>query len=557
MDYMPYEISSNSNNNTLVIGSGGGEDVLVALAGGAKNVTAVELNPLIISAAKRFGGSLAGNLYDRKDVHLFIDDGRRFISSTNSKYDKIVIKLVDSWAAQLAGGYALSENYLYTVEAFKQYLQHLNGNNGMLVMVRWNIELPRLMPLVVESLKQQEAKEKTITAATTTTTTTLATAPRAERQAADSSNVSAGRAQTNSIQDISKQIVVVEDRPGLTFGSNNQRTEYPVLVIVKNSPFTSSELDLIKARAARNDARVIAIPGLPIQPPYDKLLVSSNAGLNNQQQQFLSPLSKRSYSSFGMKPPTDDSPFYFAKEEIPTQLVLLLETVVGVSAVLAFLLVYYSKVNKIRLTASSRLHVIFVMLIGLGFIFLEITFIQKFLLLLGTPIMALTVILFSILLSSGIGAYLSGRLFGKNPYRAVIISIPILAGILLAHYMFLQNIISFSIVLPLYERIAVTFALLSPAGLLMGFQFPSITRMASESSLHSLKRHPTNQDITLLWGVNIIASVIGTVLTTISSMVIGFNGNLLIGLGLYVSALAAAISATKIFRRVDSPQVVK
>jgi len=560
MDYMPYEITSNNNNNnTLVIGSGGGEDVLVALAGGAKNVTAVELNPLIISAAKRFGGSLAGNLYDRKDVHLFIDDGRRFISSTDSKYDKIVIKLVDSWAAQLAGGYALSENYLYTVEAFKQYLQHLNGNNGMLVMVRWNIELPRLMPLVVESLKQQDAKEKTITAATTTAT--LAAAPQAKRGAADSGSAGVGGPQTNSIQDISKQIVVVEDRPGLTFGSNNQRTEYPVLVMVKNSPFTSSELDLIKARAARNDARVIAIPGLPIQPPYDKLLVSSNAGLNEPKQQILSPLSKTIYSqelsSFGMKPPTDDSPFYFAKEKIPAQLVLLLETVLGVSAVLSFLLVYYSKANKIRLTASSRLHVIFVILIGLGFIFLEITFIQKFLLLLGTPIMALTVILFSILLSSGIGAYLSGRLFGKNPYRAVIISIPILAGILLAHYMFLQNIISFSIVLPLYERIAVTFALLSPAGLLMGFQFPSVTRMASESSLYSLKRHPSNQDITLLWGVNVIASVIGTVITTLSSMVIGFNGNLLIGLGLYVSALAAAISATKISRRVDSPQVVK
>jgi len=559
MDYIPYEISShnNNNNNTLVIGSGGGEDVLVALAGGAKNVTAVELNPLIISAAKRFGGSLAGNLYDRKDVHLFIDDGRRFISSTNSKYDKIVIKLVDSWAAQLAGGYALSENYLYTVEAFKQYLQHLNGNNGMLVMVRWNIELPRLMPLVVESLKQQEAKEKTAAAAAAT----LA-APRAERgAAADSGSVSAGGAQTNSVQDISKQIVVVEDRPGLTFGSNNQRTEYPVLVMVKNSPFTSSELDLIKAKAIRSDARVIAIPGLPVQPPYDQLLVSSNAGLNDPQQQSSSPLSKATHSqelsSFGIPPPTDDSPFYFAKEKIPAQLILLLETVLVVSAVLAFLLVYYSKVNKIRLTASSRLHVIFVMLIGLGFIFLEITFIQKFLLLLGTPIMALTVILFSILLSSGIGAYLSGRLFSKNPYRAVIISIPILVGILLAHYTFLQNIISFSIVLPLYERVALTFALLSPAGLLMGFQFPSITRMASGPSLHSLKSHESNQDITLLWGVNIIASVIGTVLTTISSMVIGFNGNLLIGLGLYLSALAAAISATKISRRVDSPQFVK
>ncbi|MFL6321762.1 MAG: hypothetical protein ACJ72Q_14950 [Nitrososphaeraceae archaeon] len=538
MDYMPFEISS-ANNNTLVIGSGGGEDILVALAGGAKNVTAVELNPLIISAAKRFGGSLAGNLYDRKDVHLFIDDGRRFISSTNSKYDKIVIKLVDSWAAQLAGGYALSENYLYTVEAFKQYLQHLNGDNGMLVMVRWNIELPRLMPLVVESLKQQEAKGAAAAAG--------------------------GEGRTNSVQDISKQIVVVEDRPGLFFGSNDKRSVYPVLVMVKNSPFTNSELDLIKAKVARNDAKVIAMPGGYVQPPYDRLLlpVSNGSNKNHQQSQQLQQQQPQpSYdpqqlASFSLKPPTDDSPFYFAKEQIPTQLLLLIETVTGVSAVLAFLLVYYSKVNKIRLTTSSRLHVVFVILIGLGFIFLEITFIQKFLLLLGTPIMALTVILFSILLSSGIGAYLSGRLFNKNPYKAVVISIPILTGILLAYYVFLQYIISFSIVLPLYERIALTFALLSPAGLLMGFQFPSITRMASDSSSHLTERRSSNQDITLLWGVNVIASVIGTVLTTTSSMVIGFSGNLLIGFGLYLAALASAIAAIKISQQVDSQKVVK
>jgi predicted membrane-bound spermidine synthase len=525
MDYMPFEISS-ANNNTLVIGSGGGEDILVALAGGAKNVTAVELNPLIISAAKRFGGSLAGNLYDRKDVHLFVDDGRRFISSTNSKYDKIVIKLVDSWAAQLAGGYALSENYLYTVEAFKQYLQHLNGDNGMLVMVRWNIELPRLMPLVVESLKQQEAKGAAAAAG--------------------------GEGRTNSVQDISKQIVVVEDRPGLTFGSNNQRTEYPVLVMVKNSPFANSELDLIKAKVARNDAKVIAMPGGYVQPPYDRLLlpVSNGSNKNHQQSQQLQQQQPQpSYdpqqlASFSLKPPTDDSPFYFAKEQIPTQLLLLIETVTGVSAVLAFLLVYYSKVNKIRLTTSSRLHVVFVILIGLGFIFLEITFIQKFLLLLGTPIMALTVILFSILLSSGIGAYLSGRLFNKNPYKAVVISIPILTGIVIFYYTFIQEIIDSAIVLSLYERIVLTFALLSPAGLLMGFQFPSITRMAS-SSLQERPRSNAD-DITLLWGVNVIASVIGTVLTAISSMVIGFSGNLLVGIALYLGALISAIAARKI-----------
>ena len=254
---------------------------------------------------------------------------------------------------------------------------------------------------------------------------------------------------------------------------------------------------------------------------------------------------------------------------------LLLETVVGVSVVLSLLLAYYSRIRRIQLTtsASRKFHLSFVVLIGFGFIFLEITFIQKFLLLLGTPIMALTVILFSILLSSGIGAYLSGRLFSKNPYKAVVISIPVLATIVLIYYNFLSVIIDRGIILELYQRIALTFVLLSPAGLLMGFQFPSITRMASSSSSSSLAMHSSqkqrsttttsatattltttaaNDDITLLWGVNVIASVVGTVLTAISSMVIGFNGNLLVGLGVYLAALTSAIAAARITTKTKS-----
>jgi predicted membrane-bound spermidine synthase len=503
MDYLPFEIS-NDVNNTLIIGSGGGEDVLIALAGGSKKVTAVEINPLIISTAKQFGNS-TGNLYERNEVDLFVDDGRRFISSSSSKYDMIVIKLVDSWAAQLAGGYALSENYLYTVEAFREYLHHLDEDNGMLVMVRWNFELPRLMPLIAESLRQ-EKKE-------------------------------------GSKEDISQQILVVEDRPGLYFTSNNQQTIYPVVLIIKNSPFTDSEINLAKERIANNNAKVIAMPDGYIEPPYDRLLSDKNY-YHSQQLQENDPK-----TSLDLKPPTDDSPFYFAREQIPNQMILLLETVLGVSAVLALLLIYYSRRNKIQLVTSSRsswFHMIFVLFIGLGFMFLEITFIQKFLLLLGTPIMALTVILFSILLSSGIGSYLSGRLFRKNPYKAIVISIPLLVGIVLTYYVLLQEIIYSGITLQLPQRIALTFALISPAGLLMGFQFPSIIRTAS---MHSVKDNHIDGDITLLWGINVIASVIATVLTAISSMVIGFNGNLLIGAGLYVGALVSVIAAVKLRRK--------
>lgn len=500
MDYLPFEISTQVNN-TLVIGSGGGEDVLVALAGGSKKVTAVEINPLIISTAKQFGNS-AGNLYERKEVELFIDDGRRFISSSDSKYDRIVIKLVDSWAAQLAGGYALSENYLYTVEAFRQYLRHLDEDNGMLVMVRWNFELPRLMPLVAESLRQEK--------------------------------------KGGSSEDIRKQILVVENRPGLYFESNNKQTIYPVLLIIKNNPFTDSEINLAKERIANNNARVIAMPGGYIQPPYDTLLLDKNYYHSQQLQE--SDLR----AILELKPPTDDSPFYFAKEQVPNQMILLLGTVLGVSAILALLLIYYSRRNRalpITSSTSSWFHMIFVIFIGLGFMFLEITFIQKFLLLLGTPIMALTVILFSILLSSGIGAYLSGKLFHKNPYKAVVVSIPLLVGIVLAYYGLLQGIIDSSIILQLPQRIILTFALLSPAGLLMGFQFPSITRMAS---MYSNRGEHADENITLLWGINVIASVIATVLTAISSMVIGFNGNLLLGAGFYLGALASAIAAAKL-----------
>jgi len=501
MDYLPYEMIN--ANNTLVIGSGGGEDILVALSGGVNRVTAVELNPLVVSAVKRFEGQ-SGNIYSNDKVELLIDDGRRFITSTTEKYDFIVLKLVDSWAAQLAGGYALSENYLYTIEAFQQYFRHLDKDNGgMLVMTRWNFELPRLMPLIIDSIVKETGKNR---------------------------------------ESVAEHVMVVEDRPGLYFGrSDDGQKYYPVLVMVKSTPFVDREVSMAKEKAEGNQAEITMLAGTYVAAPFDKLFSDDSAAYD---EYFSTAVASNPTI------PTDDSPFYFAREQIPKQMIILIVTVMAISGLLSALLVYHARKTSTRFNSRSSLHILFAVFIGVGFMVLEVTFIQKFLLLLGTPIMALTVILFSILLSSGIGSYVSGKIFSKRPHKSVLGSIPILVGIIIVYFIYLQQIIESNIAMELPYRIALTFGLLFPAGFLMGFQFPSLIKMASLISIqsknevtvqHENYRDRKNNNTTLLWGINIIASIVGTVLAAISAMIVGFNGNLLIGLCMYLGAGACAL----------------
>jgi hypothetical protein len=301
-----------------------------------------------------------------------------------------------------------------------------------------------------------------------------------------------------------------------------------VLVLVKPTPFTDAQIDLASDKAERSRADVIMLSDRYIREPYDKLF--SSAGSDEYFASASNP-----------KVPTDDSPFYFAREPVPKQMMILLATVLGISAGLSVLLAWNARKKGAKMDATSGFHILFAVFIGLGFMILEITFIQRFLLLLGTPIMALTVILFSILLSSGIGAYLSGRLFSGRPYRAVFVSMPILAGVILFHFTFLQGIIDSSISMELPSRVGLTVGLLFPAGLLMGFQFPSLISMAS-----SMKNR---DNTTLLWGVNVVASIIGTVLAATLAMVIGFSGNLLFGLGTYAGAAASALLALLTIKR--------
>ncbi len=155
---LPFRLTPNAE--TLVIGPGGGADVVSALSSGSRKVTAVELNPLMLKFVRSYGAR-AGNIYDRPDVETIQSEGRNFISRTDRKFDIIFMGFVDSWASVASGGLSLSENYLYTTEAFRAYYDHLT-DNGILVVLRWETDIPRLVTNTVATLGAEAAGKRIV-----------------------------------------------------------------------------------------------------------------------------------------------------------------------------------------------------------------------------------------------------------------------------------------------------------------------------------------------------------------------------------------------------------
>ena len=126
-----------------IIGPGGGVDVVRAVANGSPSVTGIEINPIIANTIMR--GRYADyvyHLYQRPEVHIHVTDGRSFVRNATQQFDVVQMTLVDTWASTAAGAFALSENSLYTVEAFREYFEHLKPD-GMIAITRWEFQQPR------------------------------------------------------------------------------------------------------------------------------------------------------------------------------------------------------------------------------------------------------------------------------------------------------------------------------------------------------------------------------------------------------------------------------
>lgn len=456
--------------DVLVIGSGGGSEVLMALLFGSESITAVEINPLLMDIVDHRFADFSGQLYSRPGVVAVVDEGRSYIRNSDKRYDIIQATLVDTWAASQAGAYALTENYLYTKEAFVDYLQHLT-DDGILAMTRWYVDNPEEM-LKMTSLALDAMDEL-------------------------------------EIAHPEEHIVVA-------------RREYLGTLLVKRTPFSTQELQAIEEAS---DTFWFPLVYTPTRQPEQIFVDLVNS---TDRENF-----HRAYGlECGVSSSTDNQPFFFFCEQTDTLIFLI--TIVSLLAgllILAPLIASRGRSLRELVTGYSGALLYFACL-GAGFLMVEIVLIQRFVLFLGHPVYAISVILFSLLFFGGLGSHLSGR-FGperRGSYqKGALLGVVLLLGLYnLGYSGFLQTFTGLDIV----YRIGLTVLVLCPLGLLMGMPFP-----LGIAAVHG--REP--RLVPWAWGINGTLSVLGSVLAAMLSISFGFTLALLVGQLVYFVALLAAL----------------
>jgi spermidine synthase len=389
---------------SLVIGPGGGRDVWSALVFGASKVVGVEINSIIVDDVMRgrFRGR-SGRLYERPDVQVFVDDGRNFVARSRDRYDVIQASLVDTWAATAAGAYTLTENTLYTVDAFSDYLDHLS-DDGVLTITRWVADGLRLVSLAQEACARRGWS------------------------AAD-------------------RLAVVRHENVATF-------------LLKKKPFTAEETARLRAIADRLDFEVLYTPST--EPTYGRSsdtrqttkpaedVLVEGAATGDYARLITAADREQFYASYpaDIRPTTDDRPFFFHTTKIQDQFdvafgqkmlfgngLSALMTLLGISAALVALFVVGPLIVAGRGQARPRgwlAWLVYFGALGAGFMLIEVSVLQNFVLLLGHPVYSLTVTLFSLLLGTGLGAGWSRRLDGVSLRRSGAQAILIVALIALA-----------------------------------------------------------------------------------------------------------------------------
>lgn len=467
-----------------VIGPGGGVDVLRAVANGSASVTGIEINPIIATdIMRRRYADFDYHLYQRPDVHIQVGDGRSFIRNASQKFDVVQMTLVDTWASTAAGAFALTENNLYTTEAFREYFDHLKPD-GMIAVTRWEFAQPREALRVV--------------------------------------SVAMNALHQLGIADPGAHFVVVSQSELNEDGIN-------VAVLAKKTAFTPEEVQsVIRHVAANSPMQLLYTPFGQQENAFAQLIRSNN------------PYAFSETYAYNVKPVSDDAPFFFFTLKPGRILqggsgrsmdwkvnlgvaVLVMLLVISIAAVLVFLIAPLALGSKER-----SVHGLFYFIaIGLGYILVEVTFIQRFVLFLGHPTYALTVVIFLMLLASGAGSLVSRNWRVRR--KSLLAPLLVIVAVLAAYIAVLPRMLESFVGAPLPVKVLISAGLLVPLGFAMGIPFPT--------GLRALASGASESSIEWAWAMNAASSVLGSVLAIVIAIQFGLNVTLACGAAAYVLAL--------------------
>lgn len=506
---IPYTILNKPD--VAIIGTGGGIDVAYALANNARSVFAVELNPYTYTLPTQLYADYNGHMFSDPRIRAINAEGRNAIRSSSNKFDLIQIIAIDTFAALNAGAYVLSENYLYTVDAFQDYLTHLKPG-GMVALYRWNSFPPRetlrLSVLASEAFRRM------------------------------------------GVRKVNDRIFVVGD------------LEW-ALTVVKNGSFTPEEVNTLGSEAARLDRKVFFWPKVldpasqaTFEETYygkqtDNRIAQTAAIFNDLIRSYDNGTEAQFFAQYPYKvtPTTDNSPFFFESSSVSNlhnwslktlrgssvqstlMQILIASTVAMLCAIFIPLMIFHRDGMKVP---GAPAYTVYFSALGFGFMLIEIAMMQKAVLVLGNPMYSIPTVLGSMLLSAGVGSGVSTRLKAGFLVKVVIASVILVLAVsafMVAFSLGAQTLLRYGFA----ARAISTIVVVLPIGFALGFYFPSGLQFV---------RNRAKLFVPWTWGINGCASVYGSLLATIAAMWHGFNVVLLIGAGTYAVALGAAVMST-------------
>ncbi|MBN2423454.1 MAG: hypothetical protein JXR46_07995 [Calditrichaceae bacterium] len=464
-------------NNMLVLGPGGGREVLIGLLVGIEEITGVEVNPDFVDIVKDYSFFNGGIYTDFPNVSIEIQEGRHYIKRTENNYDLIVMALPSTEQLQNIDNFAASENFLITVEAIKDYLDILTYEGQLIFTLHNNWELMRLLVSVFYAFEDL------------------------------------GINRTQALN----HFIIIEDEGIPT-------------IVIKKQPYSKTEVSVIKKKISDFPEGLPEISFLPYQKNNYK-----NSNINKFLLQFKSPNFNlenliASYK-YDISPSFDDSPyFYKIRRGIPQYLIRLFIGVL-VFVIILVLWPYYHVSKKIKINdlRTIQLSLMIFSAIGAGFMIIEIALFQKFILYLGSPTVSLAILLCSLLTGMGLGSYFGKSILQNNILKKIQTAclLIILLGILF--YTFIPALFDMLLAYHLIYRVVISILVLIPLGFFLGIPFPTAIQLLDKNNL---KKY-----IPWMYGINGVMTVLGSVLAAIISMVSGFTTGFFVGLGFYLFIL--------------------